>query len=66
MSIILDNVNYTYSAGTAYEIKALKNINLKIEDGQFIGIIGHTGSREINADPAPERSDEGNFRNDLL
>ena len=44
MSIILDNVNYTYSAGTAYEIKALKNINLKIEDGQFIGIIGHTGS----------------------
>lgn len=44
MSIILDNVNYTYSAGTAYEIRALKNINLKIEDGQFIGIIGHTGS----------------------
>ena len=30
MSIILDNVNYTYSAGTAYEIRALKNINLKI------------------------------------
>lgn len=44
MSIILDKVNYVYSAGTAYEIQALKNINLKIEDGQFIGIIGHTGS----------------------
>ena len=44
MSIILDKVNYVYSAGTAYEIKALNNINLKIEDGQFIGIIGHTGS----------------------
>ena len=44
MSIILDKVNYTYSAGTAYEVQALKDINLKIEDGEFIGIIGHTGS----------------------
>ena len=44
MSIILDKVNYVYSQGTAYEIQALKNINLKIEDGEFIGIIGHTGS----------------------
>lgn len=44
MSIILDKVNYVYGAGTAYEIQALKNINLKIEDGQFIGMIGHTGS----------------------
>lgn len=44
MSIILDKVNYVYSTGSAYEIQALKNINLQIEDGQFIGIIGHTGS----------------------
>ncbi|MEG1947233.1 MAG: energy-coupling factor transporter ATPase [Lachnospiraceae bacterium] len=44
MSIILDNVNYVYSEKTAYEIHALKNINLKIEDGEFVGIIGHTGS----------------------
>ncbi|MCR5272788.1 MAG: energy-coupling factor transporter ATPase [Lachnospiraceae bacterium] len=44
MSIILDHVNYTYSSGTAYEIQALKDINIQIEDGQFIGIIGHTGS----------------------
>ncbi|MBO5371685.1 MAG: energy-coupling factor transporter ATPase [Lachnospiraceae bacterium] len=44
MSIILDKVNYVYSTGTAYEIQALKDINLTIEDGQFIGIIGHTGS----------------------
>mgnify|MGYP004466884691 CR=1 FL=1 len=44
MSIILDKISYTYSAGTAYEIQALKNINLEIKDGQFIGIIGHTGS----------------------
>lgn len=44
MSIILDHVNYVYAKGTAYEVNALKDINLKIEDGQFIGIIGHTGS----------------------
>ena len=44
MSIIVDKVNYVYSAGTAYEVKALDDINLKIEDGEFIGIIGHTGS----------------------
>lgn len=44
MSIIVDKVNYVYSAGTAYEINALDDINLKIEDGEFIGIIGHTGS----------------------
>ena len=44
MSIIVDKVNYVYSPGTAYEIAALDDINLKIEDGEFIGIIGHTGS----------------------
>lgn len=44
MSIILDKVSYTYSAKTAYEVQALKNISLKISDGEFIGIIGHTGS----------------------
>ena len=44
MSIILDKVNYSYSEGTAYHVQALKDINLKIEDGEFIGIIGHTGS----------------------
>ena len=44
MSMILDKVNYIYSAQTAYEKQALKNINLKIADGEFIGLIGHTGS----------------------
>lgn len=44
MSIILDKVNHSYSQGTAYQVHALKDINLKIEDGEFIGIIGHTGS----------------------
>lgn len=44
MSIKLKNITYTYSPGTAYEIHALKDINLEIPDGQFIGVIGHTGS----------------------
>ena len=44
MLIQLENVNYLYGEGTAYETTALKNINLTIEKGQLIGIIGHTGS----------------------
>lgn len=42
--IILDKINYVYSENTAYEIQALKDINLQIHAGEFIGIIGHTGS----------------------
>ncbi|SFA93498.1 energy-coupling factor transport system ATP-binding protein [Acetitomaculum ruminis DSM 5522] len=44
MSIILNNVSYVYGQGTPNEVKALDNINLEIKDGEFIGIIGHTGS----------------------
>ena len=44
MSIKLEHLNYIYSAGTAYEKHALKDINLEIPHGEFVGIIGHTGS----------------------
>lgn len=44
MSMKLENVSFTYSPNTAYEIHALKNINLEIREGEFIGLIGHTGS----------------------
>ena len=44
MSIKLEHVNYIYSADTAYEKQALKDICLEIPHGQFVGIIGHTGS----------------------
>ncbi len=44
MSIKIENLNYIYGKGTAYEIKALRDINLTIENGEFIGLIGHTGS----------------------
>ncbi len=40
----LEGVSYVYGEGTAYERQALKNINLTVYDGEFIGIIGHTGS----------------------
>ena len=44
MSIIVDKVSYCYSEDSAYKVQALKEVSLTIEDGEFIGIIGHTGS----------------------
>ena len=40
----IENVNYVYSAGTPFEHKALDNVNFSVNRGEFIGIIGHTGS----------------------
>ena len=44
MAILLNHVSYVYQAGTEMSVTALNDINLKIPDGQFIGLIGHTGS----------------------
>ena len=44
MPIIVDHLNCIYEAGTAMEVVALSDINLVIPDGQFVGLIGHTGS----------------------
>ncbi len=44
MALILDHVTYEYGTGTELMVKALDDINLVIPDGQFIGLIGHTGS----------------------
>ncbi|MGI6094528.1 MAG: energy-coupling factor transporter ATPase [Lachnospiraceae bacterium] len=44
MSITLEHITYKYSPGTVYERTALSDVNLTICDGQFIGVIGHTGS----------------------
>ena len=44
MSIKAEHLNYIYSPGTAYEKHALKDVSLEIPQGQFVGVIGHTGS----------------------
>ncbi len=44
MSILLNHVNYVYDGDTEIPVKALDDVSLKIENGEFIGLIGHTGS----------------------
>ena len=44
MSIEFKHVNYTYGAGTAFETPVLRDLSFKIEHGEFVGLIGHTGS----------------------
>ena len=44
MSIKLSDVNYTYMKDTPFEKTGIKNINLEISEGEFVAIIGHTGS----------------------
>ena len=44
MSIIIENLTHIYNEGMPFASKALDNINLTIEDGDFVGLIGHTGS----------------------
>ncbi len=43
-TLTLENVSYTYGAGTPFEIKALDNVSLTVREGSVTGIIGHTGS----------------------
>ncbi len=44
MPIIIKDLYYTYQKGTPYETDALKGLNLEINEGEFVGLIGHTGS----------------------
>ena len=44
MAIELKDISYVYGSGSPQEIHALNHVNLQIPDGQFIGLIGHTGS----------------------
>ena len=44
MSIKAEHLTYVYGEGTAFEQYALKDVNFEIPDGQFVGLIGHTGS----------------------
>ena len=42
--ILIHELSHVYSPGTVFEKKALDHVDLKIEDGEILGIIGHTGS----------------------
>ena len=44
MPIKTENIKYVYSEGTPFRTLALDDVNLKIDQGEFVGIIGHTGS----------------------
>lgn len=44
MSIKAEHINYIYSQGTAFEHYALKDVSFEIGEGEFVGLIGHTGS----------------------
>ena len=44
MSVELEHLTYTYMPGTPFEAKAVDDISLKLDDGEFVGVIGHTGS----------------------
>ena len=44
MSILVNHLDYIYNPGTVFEKKALSDITFKIEDGEYIGLAGHTGS----------------------
>ena len=44
MSIKVNNLSYTYNEGSPFELKALKNINLELDDNKVIAIVGATGS----------------------
>ena len=38
------NISYVYSAGTPFEHRALENVSFSLHRGEFVGVIGHTGS----------------------
>lgn len=59
MSIKAVDLNFVYGAGTAFEQKALKHVNFEIQDGEFVGLIGHTRVREVHADSALKRAGAG-------
>ncbi len=59
VEIILDKINYTYSDGTAYEIQALKDVDLQIHQGGIYRNYRSYGIGKIDSDSAAERTAAG-------
>ena len=63
MSIEINHLTHIYNKDTIFQKIALNDVNLKIEDGEFIGLIGHTGSgkstliQHLNALIAPTQGE---------
>ena len=62
MAIIIHELEHRYEDGSAGEKVALHDVNIKIEQGEMIGLIGHTGSGKSTF----ERPFEADFRGGLL
>lgn len=64
MSIELKGISHTYAKGMDYEVKALNNVSLTVRDGEFVGLIGHTGSGKstlVSHLNGLLRADEGSY-----
>lgn len=66
MSIIVDNISYTYEIGTGFEKQALKNVKCVINDGDFYRTDWSYRVGKINFYPTFERTGESNQRYDLF
>jgi len=44
MPLVVEKLNHIYMKGGPYETQALSDISFTIQDGEFVGLIGHTGS----------------------
>ena len=66
MGIRLEHVNYIYSPDNAFRKQALRDVNLEIREGEFIGLIGHYRFRKIHIDSAFKRFAESNGWQNLL
>ena len=47
MPIIVENLTHVYMKGSPFEAVALDDVSFEIQDGEFVGLIGHTGSENL-------------------